>query len=175
MPSDTARRLHREHLARQRRMTARAVPDAGINMHNGRPVAIVVRGLASLSGPVTGRFMRRWQFPFAAGILKLGLSLGTWRSLSIEQIVRAVCRHYHVTRTDLMSQRRDARTVRPRHVAMYLARELTGQTFPMIARAFGDRDHTTVLHAARVIEAQLVHDANLITEVRTLKYRLGAI
>jgi hypothetical protein len=174
MPS-LLRRLHREHLERQQRLTARAVPDAGIRMHNGRPVAGGVAGgvpgLVHVSGPVSGRFVL-WQFPFAVAVFKLEFALG--KPLTIEQIVREVCAYYKIPRVNLLSQRRYERFTRPRQVAMYLARELTVQSFPMIARALGGRDHTTVMHGARTIAAQLDHDADLITEVRALKQRLGA-
>src|SRR5580765_4165788 len=115
MPSDTARRLHREHLARQRRLAEHAVPDAGIHMHNGRPVVRNIRGLVSISGPVSAHFIR-WRFPYAVALIKLEFALGS--PLSIDQIVREVCFFYKIPRIALLSHRRFERFTRPRHVAM---------------------------------------------------------
>ena len=64
-----------------------------------------------------------------------------------------VARQYNVSRSDLLSSRRTANVVRPRQVAMYLAKTLTLRSLPEIGRRFGGRDHTTVLHAVRKIEA----------------------
>ena len=57
--------------------------------------------------------------------------------------------------------------VRPRQVAMYLAKTLTLRSLPEIGRRFGGRDHTTVLHAVRKIEALVAKDVSLSDEVRT--------
>jgi Bacterial dnaA protein helix-turn-helix len=73
--------------------------------------------------------------------------------LSIEEIQNAVERHCKVGHIELISARRTADVVRPRQIAMFLARRLTASSLPVIGRKFGDRDHTTVLHAVRKIEA----------------------
>jgi chromosomal replication initiator protein len=59
--------------------------------------------------------------------------------------------------------------VRPRQVAMYLAKTLTPRSLPEIGRRFGGRDHTTVLHAVRKIEAEQVKDVKLGQEIEILK------
>src|SRR5205807_9619753 len=79
------------------------------------------------------------------------------RRIKIEEIQRIVARQYNVSRADLLSSRRTANVVRPRQVAMYLAKTLTLRSLPEIGRRFGGRDHTTVLHAVRKIE-NLVHN-----------------
>jgi chromosomal replication initiator protein len=71
------------------------------------------------------------------------------RNRSIAEIQAAACAHFGVTHDELISSARAARIAWPRQVAMYLARELTGESLPAIARQFGGRDHTTVLHAWR--------------------------
>jgi chromosomal replication initiator protein len=62
--------------------------------------------------------------------------------------------------------------VRPRQVAMYLAKVLTLRSLPEIGRRFGGRDHTTVLHAVRKIEALVGNDNILAEEVESLKRQL---
>ena len=71
----------------------------------------------------------------------------------IEEIQRAVARVFNVSRSDIISERRTKEVVLPRHVAVYLSKELTRNSLPSIGRKFGGRDHTTVLHACRKIAA----------------------
>ena len=83
------------------------------------------------------------------------------RRVMIEDIQRVVARQYDVSRSDMLSARRTANVVRPRQIAMYLAKTLTLRSLPEIGRKFGGRDHTTVLHAVRKIEGlvgQGLHD-----------------
>jgi len=68
-----------------------------------------------------------------------------------------------VNRGDLLSGRRNRSIVRPRQIGMYLAKLLTSRSLPEIGRRFGNRDHTTVLHAIRKIE-QLMNDDNQLRE-----------
>ena len=62
--------------------------------------------------------------------------------------------------------------VRPRQVAMYLAKTLTLRSLPEIGRRFGGRDHTTVLHAVRKIEGLVGNDMALAEEIEILKRQL---
>jgi len=83
-----------------------------------------------------------------------------------------VARQYNVSRADLLSSRRTANVVRPRQVAMYLAKLLTLRSLPEIGRRFGGRDHTTVLHAVRKIENLVTTDSALAGEIELLKRQL---
>jgi len=94
------------------------------------------------------------------------------KRIKIEDIQRVVARQYNVSRSDLLSSRRTANVVRPRQVAMYLAKTLTLRSLPEIGRRFGGRDHTTVLHAVRKIEALVAKDNALSEEVESLKRQL---
>ena len=94
------------------------------------------------------------------------------KRIKIEDIQRVVARQYNVSRSDLLSSRRTANVVRPRQVAMYLAKTLTLRSLPEIGRRFGGRDHTTVLHAVRKIEALVTRDTALSDEVESLKRQL---
>jgi chromosomal replication initiator protein len=94
------------------------------------------------------------------------------KKVKIEDIQRIVARHYNVSRGDLLSSRRTANVVRPRQVAMYLAKTLTLRSLPEIGRRFGGRDHTTVLHAVRKIETLVGADTALAEEIEALKRQL---
>jgi chromosomal replication initiator protein len=94
------------------------------------------------------------------------------RRVKIEDIQRIVARQYNVSRADLLSSRRTANVVRPRQVAMYLAKTLTLRSLPEIGRRFGGRDHTTVLHAVRKIENLVGSDASVKEEIELLKRQL---
>lgn len=77
---------------------------------------------------------------------------------SVSEITTAACAHFGLTREEIVSPSRSARVTWPRQVAMYLARELTADSLPSIGRAFGGRDHTTVLHAHRRTAARIAAD-----------------
>lgn len=94
------------------------------------------------------------------------------KRVKIEDIQRIVARQYNVSRADLLSSRRTANVVRPRQVAMYLAKTLTLRSLPEIGRRFGGRDHTTVLHAVRKIENLVGNDTSLAEEIEILKRQL---
>jgi chromosomal replication initiator protein len=94
------------------------------------------------------------------------------KRVKIEDIQRIVARQYNVSRSDLLSSRRTANVVRPRQVAMYLAKTLTLRSLPEIGRRFGGRDHTTVLHAVRKIEGLVGNDMTLAEEIEILKRQL---
>ncbi|MCC6949241.1 MAG: chromosomal replication initiator protein DnaA [Bradyrhizobiaceae bacterium] len=91
------------------------------------------------------------------------------RRIRVEDILRIVAKHYGVSRADLLSSRRTANVVRPRQIAMYLAKTLTLRSLPEIGRRFGGRDHTTVLHAVRKIEGLVQGDKGLADEIDALK------
>ncbi len=93
------------------------------------------------------------------------------RSLSqIENIQRMVATCFPgVDVNDIRSQRRTAKIVRPRQIAMYLAKMNTGRSLPEIGRRFGGRDHTTVLHAVRKIERLRLTDGKLNAELEAIE------
>ncbi|WP_454744250.1 chromosomal replication initiator protein DnaA, partial [Ciceribacter selenitireducens] len=91
------------------------------------------------------------------------------KRVRIEDIQRIVARHYNVSRQELVSNRRTRVIVKPRQIAMYLAKTLTPRSFPEIGRRFGGRDHTTVLHAVRKIEELVGEDTKLSHEIELLK------
>ncbi len=90
------------------------------------------------------------------------------KRVKIEDILRIVSKHFGVNRSDLLSSRRNRSIVRPRQVGMYLAKQLTSRSLPEIGRRFGNRDHTTVLHAIRKIDSLMKDDPSLQEEVDLL-------
>lgn len=73
------------------------------------------------------------------------------KSIGIENIIKTTADYYKIRVSDLLSPKRSRSIARPRQIAMTLAKELTNHSLPEIGRAFGGRDHTTVLHAQRKI------------------------
>lgn len=93
------------------------------------------------------------------------------RPLDIETIKAEVAHRYEVTVEQLEGERREKRISQARHIAIYLARELTNSSFPTIGRAFGDRDHTTVMHSYRKVK-ELMKTPLFRSEIEELKEAL---
>ncbi|MFZ1816005.1 MAG: chromosomal replication initiator protein DnaA [Rhizobiaceae bacterium] len=91
------------------------------------------------------------------------------KRVRIEDIQRIVARQFSVSKNDLLSNRRTRVIVRPRQIAMYLAKVMTPRSLPEIGRRFGGRDHTTVLHAVRKVEELVSQDQKLAREIELLK------
>jgi chromosomal replication initiator protein len=94
------------------------------------------------------------------------------RRITIEEIQKKVAAHYSIKLNDMVSHRRAREVARPRQVAMYLAKQLTSRSLPEIGKRFGDRDHTTVLHAVRRIEELRSTDATFAEDLDLLRRML---
>ena len=90
-------------------------------------------------------------------------------NMSMEIIQRVVAEDYHLTPNDLKGKKKSSGIVKPRHIAIYLCRELTEYSLTEIGQAFGDRDHTTILHSHRIIEEESRSDTNLYSALERLK------
>jgi chromosomal replication initiator protein len=95
------------------------------------------------------------------------------RRIKVEDILRIVSRHFAVSKADILSDRRHRSVVRPRQIGMYLAKQLTQRSLPEIGRRFGNRDHTTVLHAIRKIDKEIGDNPHLKEEIEELKRQLN--
>lgn len=93
--------------------------------------------------------------------------------MSVEDIQRAVCHHFHLRSIDLTSKDRHKSVAFARHVAMYLCKQRLKCSFPEIGRAFGNRDHTTVMSAVRKIEAQRESDPQVRAHLEALERKLA--
>ncbi|MFT3966634.1 MAG: chromosomal replication initiator protein DnaA [Sphingobium sp.] len=94
------------------------------------------------------------------------------RRITIDEIQRACAAHYRIDAGEMRSARRARAVARPRQVAMYLAKKLTPRSLPEIGRIFGGRDHSTVIHAVRTIEALRKENADIDQDIRTLQSQL---
>jgi chromosomal replication initiator protein len=94
------------------------------------------------------------------------------RRVTIEEIQKRVAEHYNIRLSDMSSARRARNVARPRQVAMYLAKQLTSRSLPEIGRRFGNRDHTTVMHAVSRVAELMQQDAAFAEDVELLRRML---
>ncbi|MGH6988088.1 MAG: chromosomal replication initiator protein DnaA [Caulobacteraceae bacterium] len=97
---------------------------------------------------------------------------GGEKRITVDEIQKASAEHFGLKQADLISQRRNRSVARPRQAAMWLAKHLTTRSLPDIGRRFGGRDHTTVIHAVRRIEALRAIDLQLARDLETLTRKL---
>jgi chromosomal replication initiator protein len=90
------------------------------------------------------------------------------KPITMSDIERVVADHYKVKGTLLRSKKRNKEVAHARHIAMYLARTLTNASLPQIGKDFGDRDHTSVLHACNKIKGLVEDDWRVKEEVEQL-------
>ena len=95
------------------------------------------------------------------------------RQVTIQNIQKMVAEYYKMRVSDLHSRQRTRRVVRPRQIAMALAKELTSMSLPEIGDAFGGRDHTTVMHAQRKVEELVRNDSKTKEDYLNLQRLLG--
>ncbi len=94
------------------------------------------------------------------------------RRVTIEEIQRKVSEHWNIRLTDMSSARRARAVARPRQVAMYLSKQLTSRSLPEIGRKFGNRDHTTVMHAVSRVQELMTTDSAFAEDVELLRRML---
>lgn len=87
----------------------------------------------------------------------------------IASIKRVVSHHFGLPEYEMTSHRRSRRIARPRQIAMALAYELTPLSLPAIGRHFGNRDHSTVIHARRIVADLLENDPAFHANYHDLK------
>lgn len=97
---------------------------------------------------------------------------GGERRVTVDDIQKATAEHFGLKQSDLLCERRTRALARPRQAAMWLAKQLTTRSLPDIGRRFGGRDHTTVLHAVRRIEALRPTDPQLTQDLEILMRKL---
>lgn len=96
------------------------------------------------------------------------------RKISSTVIMDVVARFYHVSIDDLKSNRRNKEVSNPRQVAMYLCRNLLNMTLPQIGSEFGNRDHTTVIHACNKVSEELIKSPDLGRDLDEIKKRIAS-
>lgn len=90
-----------------------------------------------------------------------------------EYIISTVSEHFNVSPSDLAGNKRNAKIVVPRQIAMYLCREIIDTSLKAIGKQLGNRDHTTVMHGIEKIENELQTDSNLRNTVEILKKKIN--
>jgi chromosomal replication initiator protein len=110
----------------------------------------------------------------AASLLSDIIPAGTRRPLTIQRIQQTVADYYNISTEDMKSKRRDKHIVFPRQVAMFIVREETPSSLPVIGQAFGGRDHTTALHSIDKIANELKEDERLRYDLQVLRERIYA-
>jgi hypothetical protein len=142
---------HTEHKARLARITARSVPIPVISTE--APIVRVipaVRRPRSLINPVP-YYPQMWFWE----LISMPPKPNTGYTPALQKILEAVSKHYSVSIPEMKTGRRTKKPTHARQVVMYLARRFTPMTFPQIGRYLGNKDHTTIIHGVRVIEAKL--------------------
>lgn len=94
--------------------------------------------------------------------------------ITVAEIAARVCHEFGVTASDMASSCRARPIARPRQVAMYLSRQLTPMSLPEIGRHFGNRDHTTVMHAIRKIAELILTDQAFALRVAAVRWFVEA-
>jgi len=93
--------------------------------------------------------------------------------IRVEDIQAAVAKRFQIKISDLKSKKRTQQLVVPRHIGMYICRELTDLSFPEIGRYFGGRDHSTVIHGCKQIEKDKAEDLHIRTAIQSIIAEMG--
>jgi chromosomal replication initiator protein len=110
--------------------------------------------------------------PMAEGVLKDLFPDGREQEVSVQLIMEEVASYFSLTVEDLCSPSRSRQLVTARQIAMYLTRELTDLSLPRIGKAFGNRDHTTVMHATKKIAGLMQERRPIYDQVQELTNRI---
>lgn len=140
---------HRAHVARRQRMNGSAIRS------EPAPVPPPPKEVVMRPKPLWFRFADGCEQPE--------------RKITAADIKRAVADHFKVRVADIVSDRCDKAVVMPRHIGMYLTKQLTPLSYPQIGRQFGGRDHSTIIYAVNKIEALLLTDASLAAIVDAIR------
>jgi chromosomal replication initiator protein len=136
---------------------------AGQNKSNIRELeGCLIRLLAFAS--MTGRNI---DLDLAKEVLA-GIQARSEKQVELDRILRLVADHYALRPQELLSRSNAHAIAHPRQLAMYLAKKLTGMSFPQIGRAFGGKHHTTVMHSVSKVEETMEHDQDYRRQVHDL-------
>lgn len=160
------RELHTAYLARRTKMMA-----AKMGAELPALVSEPIKRRILLPKPIIKTWDRVWE------TIGLGLIPPVDRRVFVFEIIKACARHWDISVIDIKSYRRTNTgtkdIVTPRQVGMYLAKTLTVNSYPDIARRFGKANHTTIWHAVHKITALLAVDDKLRADVEAIKATLS--
>jgi hypothetical protein len=164
--------LHQAHKARLKRLSARAVPQRETPVP---PHGAAIPGIDLKARRIRSRYLpdRDYERAWAAEIMGVidGGDVPSRRPRIVE-IQRVTARHFGIPLNELLADRRTRTPAAARHAAMYLAKQLTVKSFAEIGRAFAGRDHSTVVHAVKGIEARLPFDGELAHHIAGVRDEL---
>lgn len=126
-----------------------------------------------VGGQIDSELVREVLGPTGPDANGKSIGLEETRAITLEEVERLVSELFSVSVEELRSASRVASVSRARQVAMSLSREFTGLSLPAIARAFGRRDHTTVIHAIKTVEKKSQDDPHLSGVLEEAKKRLS--
>ena len=115
---------------------------------------------------------RQLSVPLAEEVLRDILPDSDYREIPVELIQHEVCRYFGVAKQDLIGASRTKAFAYPRQVAMYLCREMTDESLPKIGKAFGGRDHSTVMHATSKIANLINSDRDAFNQIHEITYHV---
>jgi chromosomal replication initiator protein len=99
---------------------------------------------------------------------------GKREKLTITHIKEEIADLYHLKRHDLEGSSRKKEIAQARHIAIYLAREMTNSSFPSIGKHFGNRDHTTIMHSCMKVKTLIKEAPLLYAELKEIQESLAA-
>jgi chromosomal replication initiator protein len=108
----------------------------------------------------------------SANVLLQDLFRTASQVITANDIKKQVAAHFAISLKDLNSSTRSRNIVRPRQVAMYLAKQLTQKSLPDIGESFGGKNHATVIHAVKTVEKLMVQDVDFAISVRNIEEKL---
>lgn len=158
--------FHQAHKMRRLSWAARAVPDDGIDLKRVR------RGFRFIGEPVLPPAAQEEPPTISANeapTAPADLPSAVQSSFLARRTKAVVAHRYGITIADLESAKRTWRHVRPRQIAMYLAKTITQRSLPWIGGVFGGRDHTTALHSIRKIRRLALADMQLGADLAALE------
>jgi chromosomal replication initiation ATPase DnaA len=137
----------------------------------GDRIAVLIAQFSRLERPVDFVLDRRAPQPRDPQALfdgSVATNVAPARRTTVDMVKRYVAEKYGLSQGDLESRSRKRDVVRPRQVAFFIARKLTDQSYPQIARRFGPRDHSTILHGDRLIAKMVAENPVFAAEVDAL-------
>jgi chromosomal replication initiator protein len=151
----------------------------GLALEDPRPLELIAKAVAANVRALEGALIRVVAYASLTSrriddelvrkvLSELGPRSAKQEPTSIENIQAAAARLFGLTTEQLLSRSRAERFAWPRQLAMYLSRELTDHSLPAIGRAFGDRDHTTVLSACRRATERIASDPEAYAQLSAL-------
>jgi len=110
---------------------------------------------------------------FAKEILS-GILLEKKRQITVENIQKAVAGHFNITVSKMLSKRREKEILKPRQIAIYLVRKLTGKSYSEICRHFGMKSHASVINAVKTIESESDKNQIFSDEIKIIHKKISS-